>query len=394
MHAPHSNNATSRSRGLRRPGNGGGGPDAAVRLSELDRVKPNPGNLRALYHVPEGLEPGAPLVVVLHGCTQNAADYDRGAGWSRLADRHRFALLFPEQQRENNAHFCFNWFMAGDSQRGMGEPASIAAMVAAMGNAHGIDRGRVFITGLSAGGAMASVMLATYPELFAAGAIIAGLPYGCASDVREAFDCMGGRARAPAEELVRNVRRASPHKGPWPRVSVWQGSADTIVAPSNADAIVLQWSQLHGLPPEPSLTGEVEGYPHRIWHDAAGEAVIERYDITGMAHGTPLMPGEGQGQSGEAGAHMLDARISSTDRIAAFFGLVAATSEAAKPSPATNPRPSPGPAPARAPGPSGAAVPLTPEAFEAPPAERQAQPPASGVQKVIEDALRAAGLMK
>lgn len=394
MHLPYSNIPTSRSKGRRRPRNGSADPEGVIRLSELDRVKPNPGNLRALTYVPEGLEPGAPLVVVLHGCTQNAADYDRGSGWSRLADRHRFALLFPEQQRENNAHFCFNWFMVGDSQRGMGEPASIAAMVAAMREAHGIDRDRIFITGLSAGGAMASVMLATYPELFAGGAIIAGLPYGCASDVREAFDCMGGRARAPAEELVRNVRRASPHKGPWPRISVWQGSADTTVAPSNADAIVLQWSQLHGLPPEPSLTKQVEGYPHRIWHDAAGEAVIERYDIIGMAHGTPLMPGEGEGQSGQAGAHMLDARISSTDRIAAFFGLVEAASEAARPTPAAKPRPSLAPAATRAPGPSGAPSRLTPKPFEAPPAERQAQPPASGVQKVIEDALRAAGLMK
>jgi poly(3-hydroxybutyrate) depolymerase len=272
----------------------------------------------------------------------------------------------------------------------MGEPASIAAMVAAMRDAYGIDRGQVFITGLSAGGAMASVMLATYPEVFAAGAIIAGLPYGCASDVREAFDCMGGRARAPAEELVRNVRRASPHKGPWPRISVWQGSADTTVAPSNADAIVLQWSQLHGVPPEPSLTEQVDGYPHRIWYDAEGAAVIERYDITGMTHGTPLMPGEAEGQSGQAGAHMLDAKISSTDRIAAFFGLVPATSEAPKLRPAAKPRPSPGAAPGRA----ITAVPLVPVAVEAPPAERQAPPPVSGVQKVIEDALRAAGLMK
>jgi poly(hydroxyalkanoate) depolymerase family esterase len=386
MHLPYTNIATSRSNGRKRPLSRGAGPEAAIPLSELDRIKPNPGNLRALYYVPEGLEAGSPLVVVLHGCTQNAADYDRGAGWSRLADRHRFALLFPEQQRANNAHFCFNWFMAGDSQRGMGEPASIAAMVAAMRDAHGIDRGRVFITGLSAGGAMASVMLATYPELFAGGAIIAGVPYGCASDVREAFDCMGGRVRAPAEELVRNVRRASPHKGPWPRISVWQGSADTTVAPSNADAIVLQWSQLHGLPPEPSLTEQVEGYPHRIWHDAAGEAVIERYDITGMAHGTPLMPGEGEGQSGEAGAHMLDARISSTDRIAAFFGLVAATPDAATPPPAAKAPPSPRR--------EIAAVPLTPVAFEAPPVAQRGAPPPAGIQKVIEDALRAAGLMK
>jgi poly(3-hydroxybutyrate) depolymerase len=260
-------------------------------------------------------------------------------------------------------------------------------MVAAMRTAHAIDRSKVFVTGLSAGGAMASVMLATYPELFAAGAIIAGLPYGCATDVREAFDCMGGRARLPAEELAGNVRRASPHKGPWPRISVWQGSADTIVAPSNADAIVRQWAQLHGVSPEPSRVGQIDGYPHRIWLDGAGEPVIERYDIIGMAHGTPLMPGSGEGQSGEAGAHMLDARISSTDHIAAFFGLVpAAPRKAQKPRPA---RRASLPAPNRA-----IAIPIALEIPEAPPPNPQARNPILGVQKVIEDALRAAGLMK
>ena len=132
---------------------------------------------------------------------------------------------------------------AGDSQRGMGEAASIASMIAAVKAAHEVDGSRVFVTGLSAGGAMASVMLATYPELFAAGAIIAGVAYGCASGVAEAFDCMGGRARNSARELGAKVRRASSHKGPWPRVQIWHGGADTTVAPGNADAIALQWAQ-------------------------------------------------------------------------------------------------------------------------------------------------------
>ena len=291
------------------------------RLKPLRGVRYNPGTLRTFCYVPDRLADPAALVVVLHGCTQTAADYDRGSGWSRLADRHGFALLFPEQKEANNSRRCFNWFQMGDSQRGMGEPASIKAMVDAMRAAWPIDTARIFVTGLSAGGAMASVMLATYPEVFAAGATIAGVAYGCANDVRGAFDCMGGHARAETEELAAKVRRASPHKGPWPRISIWQGSADSMVVPSNADALARQWTQLHGLPPEPSRSDRIEGYPHSVWLDADGRIAVERYDITGMAHGTPLMPGEGEGQSGEAGAHMLDANISSTDRIAAFFGI-------------------------------------------------------------------------
>jgi poly(hydroxyalkanoate) depolymerase family esterase len=333
-------------------------PSATVdRLAELEGVRDNPGNLRARVYVPAGLERPAPLVVVLHGCTQDSAVYDHGSGWSTLADRHGFLLLFPEQRRANNPMLCFNWFTVGDTQRGMGEAASIRAMIEAMKRAHDVDPKRIFVTGLSAGGAMASAMLATYPDIFAAGAIIAGVAYGCAADVSEAFDCMGGRARSDARELGERVRRASPHKGPWPRVQVWQGSADRTVVPSNADAIVLQWADLHGVGPKPDRSDRVEGYPRRAWLGAKGEPLIEQYTITGMAHGIPL--GGGEEALGEAGAHMLDVGLSSTARIAAFFGI--------------------------------APEPDAPQGRES-----AARPPeaAGGVQQVIEDALRKAGLMR
>jgi poly(hydroxyalkanoate) depolymerase family esterase len=313
------------------------------------------------------------LVVVLHGCTQNAAGYDRGSGWSRLADKHGFVLLFPEQQRANNPALCFNWFTANDSQRGMGEAASIRAMIEAVDSIHPIERHRIFVTGLSAGGAMASVMLATYPETFAGGAIIAGVAYGCASGVAQAFDCMGGRASQDADELARKVRRASPHKGPWPRISVWQGSRDSTVVPSNADAIVLQWTHLHGLPARPSRTETVETYPRQVWLGPDGEELIEHVTITGMGHGTPLNPGTGEGESGEAGAHMIDANISSTDRIAAFFGIA--------------------PKPRKEKRAEGKAV-SPPAAAATRSRSRRPKPgPANRIQAAIEDALRAAGLM-
>jgi poly(hydroxyalkanoate) depolymerase family esterase len=339
------------------------------RLSDFDWTGPNPGNLHARAYVPEGMEGPAPLVVVLHGCTQDAAVYDHGSGWSTLADRHGFILLFPEQRRANNPMLCFNWFSGDDTTRGRGEAASIRAMIEAMKKAHGVDPERIFVTGLSAGGAMASAMLATYPEVFAAGAIIAGVAYGCAADVTEAFDCMGGRARSDAGELGARVRRASSHGGPWPRVQVWQGSADRTVVASNADAIVSQWTDLHGVGPEPDLSDRVESYPRHAWLGAAGEPLVEHYEITGMAHGIPL-DGRGEDALGEAGAHMLDVGLSSTARIAAFFGVA--------------PEPEEAPQAAR---PSTAAAPRKPAA--AGPGPR-----ASGPQEIIEDALRKAGLMR
>src|SRR3954449_2871493 len=106
--------------------------DAGGRLTELTPSGSNPGALRMMAYAPPGLPSGAPLVVVLHGCTQNAAGYDRGAGWSTLADRHGFALLFPEQDRANNANLCFNWFQHADVTRGQGEVLSIRQMIGRM----------------------------------------------------------------------------------------------------------------------------------------------------------------------------------------------------------------------------------------------------------------------
>src|SRR3954454_15102349 len=160
-----------------------------ARLREVTGFGSNPGNLR-MFAYADQLAPSPPLVVVLHGCLQTAAGYDYGAGWSTLADRYGFALLLPEQQTANNPQRCFNWFQREDSTRDQGEALSIRQMVEYMSQTYGVDPRRVFITGLSAGGAMTSVMLATYPEVFAGGGIIAGIPYQCATGVPEALRFM------------------------------------------------------------------------------------------------------------------------------------------------------------------------------------------------------------
>src|SRR6516165_7032885 len=161
-----------------------------TRLRELTEFGANPGNLRMFVYAPEHLPPKAPLVVALHGCTQTADEYDHGTGWSSLADSLGLAVLYPQQQPANNPKNCFSWFLPGDIARGKGEALSIRAMVEHAIAIFASDRRKVFVTGLSAGGAMASVMLATYPEIFAGGAIIAGLPYGCANNIQQAFEAM------------------------------------------------------------------------------------------------------------------------------------------------------------------------------------------------------------
>ena len=291
------------------------------RLIEVTDFGSNPGNLRMLTYVPERLHPSPGLVVVLHGATQTAASYDKGTGWSTLADRFGFALLLPQQHWTNNPLRAFNWFRPEDMQRDCGEPLSVMQMVQWMVATHGIDPDRVYVTGVSSGGAMTSVMLATYPERFAGGAVIAGVPYRAAEGLQEAFESIfQGRSRS-AQEWGELVRSACGHQGPWPRVSVWHGDADSSVKPMNADEIVKQWTELHGLATIPAVEQTVSGYPHHAWHSPDGEVLVESYTITGMPHGAPVDPGEQEHQCGIAAPYFLDVGISSSYHIARFFGL-------------------------------------------------------------------------
>ena len=355
---------------------GGGAPG---RLDTMTGFGGNPGALIAKTYLPPTLAPDAPLVVVLHGCTQTAATYDHGSGWSELADRHGFALLFPEQTRANNHNLCFNWFASGDIRRGQGEAASIAQMVRHMIASHDLDPGQVYITGLSAGGAMTVAMLATYPELFAGGAIIAGLPYGVAESVPQALERMRGQGMPSRRALASKIIDAADHDGQWPTLSVWHGSADATVVPANAAVIVDQWRDRIGLA-TPGEVDRVDGHQRTVWRDGSGRVMIEHFDINGMGHGTPLST-RGDADCGNAGAHMLEAGICSTSRIAGSWGLTGkAVKQAAVRVAAVQP---------------SVTAPVKQAAIPKPRARPAAATPrAKGVSGVIEDALRAAGLMR
>jgi poly(hydroxyalkanoate) depolymerase family esterase len=281
-------------------------------------------------YVPERLPANAPLVVVLHGCTQSAASYNKGSGWSTVADRYGFALLLPQQNWNNNPLRCFNWFKPEDNEREKGEPLSIRQMVDRMVADHGLDRRRVYVTGTSSGGAMTTIMLATYPEVFAGGAVLAGVPYRTARGLQEGLESIfQGRPRS-AREWGELVRAASPHQGSWPKLSVWHGDADTTVKPVNAEEIIKQWTDLHGLDLQPTVQMTVDGYPRRVWQGPSGDELIESYTVTGMSHGAALDPGAEPHQCGTAAPFFNAVGISSTHRIADFWGLLVERPASAK----------------------------------------------------------------
>lgn len=293
-------------------------PASAAVLTPVVITGTNPGNLSMYKYVPAGMPINAPVVVLLHGCTQTAASYDDETGWVKYADLHKFYLVFAEQKLANNANGCFNWFEPGDQTRGSGEALSINQMVDTMKSAHSVDASRIFVSGLSAGGAMAAVMLATYPDVFKAGAVNSGVAYKCATNALSALTCMAGATfRTPAQwgDLARSGYVGYP--GVKPDLIVFQGTADTTVTPVNQSQLMQQWTNYRGVSQIPTLVDTVRGYPRSNYNSK-----VMTVSITGMGHGVAIAPGVvGADQCGTVAPYVLNAGICSTYYTGKFWSL-------------------------------------------------------------------------
>jgi poly(3-hydroxybutyrate) depolymerase len=185
---------------------------------------------------------------------------------------------------------------------------------------HSVDWSRVYVIGLSAGGAMAAAMLAAYPERFAGGAIVAGVPYGCADSVSKALQCMNpGIDQSPAE-WRRKVREAAGGETRIPPISIWQGTADGRVVLRNWQELVEQWTAVHGVPAKPARS-EHNGAVTRNFHtDSAGSVRVESVLVEGLTHGFPIRIG-GQPPCGQAGDFVVAVQVCAATEIARFWGL-------------------------------------------------------------------------
>lgn len=292
-------------------------PAQAATLQQVASFGSNPGALTMFSYRPDGLPAGAPVVVELHGCTQDATTYFTNSGWRTFADRHGFALLLAQQSSSNNSNKCFNWFEPGDITRGQGEAASIAQMVDYAVANYGSDSRRVYVTGLSAGAAMTAVVLAAYPDKFAGGSINAGIPYRCATSMTAAFSCMNpGVDKTPAAwgDLVRGAYAG--WSGARPKVAIWHGQSDTTVAPLNGVELRDQFTNVNGVSQTPTSTGTIA--PGVTWEDYGGRVRLTK--VAGMSHGTAVDPGTAANQCGTAGAYFIDTVCAAYYDVA-FFGL-------------------------------------------------------------------------
>jgi poly(hydroxyalkanoate) depolymerase family esterase len=261
---------------------------------------PNPGNLSMLKYVPKNVKRNAPMVVVLHGCMQDATFFGENTGWKNVADKSGFILLLPEQTRSNNGMKCFTWFQEGDVVRSRGEVASVASMIEHMVKNHSIDEDKIFATGLSAGATMAAALMASYPEVIKGGALVSGVSYGCAAlDSQQSFMCMFMGASNNGDELARFVRRASEnYKGDYPSVTLIHGTRDNLVSPKNVASSLSQWTSVHETDDQADSTRKVGKDLTLEEYKAGSRIVTSKIVIPNGPHGWPVDQASGCGRSG------------------------------------------------------------------------------------------------
>ncbi|WNC68748.1 PHB depolymerase family esterase [Thalassotalea nanhaiensis] len=281
-------------------------------FANLTTFGSNPGNLSASFITSS--KTSDKLVVLLHGCVQNGEQFAEQSGFVDLAEKHQFNLLIPQQSDQNNIQGCFNWFSPQDQQRDKGEALSLKQMIETLKEQTQVTK--VYIAGLSAGGAMASAMLINYPDLFDAGAIISGIAYPCADNLTKAISCMRNGPSQTIEELVQQAKAIQPEQKDWPRLVVFTGEQDKVVAPINAESIAQQWLGLSGISTPPQQFKHT-GYQQQQWRSDSGLLAVEMFLIADMGHGIAINSSIESG--GSEAPFLLNAPLSAANEIIKFW---------------------------------------------------------------------------
>jgi poly(hydroxyalkanoate) depolymerase family esterase len=298
-------------------------------LIQIKQFGENPGNLKMFYYEPDSLHPKMPLVIVLHGCTQTAKSCAEHSGWNKLAKLHHFYVLYPEQSLLNNPENCFNWFRENDQVKDKGEPASIVNMINYLKKNKSIDTSKIFITGMSAGAAMSTNLLAVYPQLFNKGAIYAGGPYKSAQSSVKAGAAMVGMVSKSPEDWGDLIKTQNPnYNGTYPSIAIFHGGIDPIVSTNNANQLIKQWVNIHNTDYVPDSHFEhfnnYKDVELEIYNNNKNEEVVRYYRIKGIGHVLALDTGSCSTQGGKTGLFAIHKKFHSTYWIADYFGIIKA----------------------------------------------------------------------
>jgi len=301
--------------------------NAQDNLIQIRPFDTNPGNLKLMFYDPGNIKEKAPLVVVLHGCTQMAKGCAEQTGWNKLAKLHQFYVLYPEQIILNNVENCFNWYRSADQSRDKGEPASIMQMINYLKKNKNIDSTRIYIIGLSAGGAMSSIMMSVYPEVFDKGGVIGGGPYKATESAINAGTSMLGMIAKSPEDWGDLIRKENPnYKGSYPELIVFHGGLDPVVNSNNANQLIKQWVNIHQTDYVEDEHFEKfrnnEDVELTIYKNKQQQEIVRYYRVRGMGHAIAIDTGDCRTQGGKTGMFSFDKNFHSTYWAADFFGII------------------------------------------------------------------------
>ena len=297
-----------------------------IRIKDFGK---NPGNLGMYLYSPANInaDTKTPLVVVMHGCLQNAGVVAKQTGWNKLADEYGFRVLYPQQRVSNNPGMCFCWYKNGDIEKNKGEDFSVKQMIDYVKQNNSIDSSKIFVSGLSAGAAMSVALMADYPETFNAGAIFAGAPYKVATNFWTALmSFYGWRIKSPEKwgELVRQQNQD--YKGRYPRMIIYQGKMDVVVNQRNGNQLMKQWTNLHSISTTPTVTikrfAQCNAIEKNIYQTNDSTDAVIYYKVKHLGHALLVDPGKCETQGGKITLFSADKNYFSTYWTAVDFGLI------------------------------------------------------------------------
>jgi len=286
-------------------------------LIELTDIGNNKGNLNGFYYLPPSHNSNLPIVVVLHGCSQTAVQVSNDLEWNKLANKYGFVVLYPEQKMINNSSLCFNWFLQSDNEKEKGELVSIISMIEMLQSKNDINANEIFVTGMSAGAAMTINLLAAYPEVFNAGASLAGMPYKAVKDI---FD------EKTSDQLGNYIRNQNlSFTGIYPSLMILQGKKDLVVNIENANEIEKQWTNIFSqnlIYQDTIFQYDYNSEIHIKKQIINGNLVYEKVIFDKLGHSVPIDPGNDETQGGKEALFTKDVDYYASYWIANFFGLI------------------------------------------------------------------------
>ncbi|MFB9661830.1 PHB depolymerase family esterase [Glycomyces mayteni] len=261
-------------------------PASAASLTEITNFGTNPSALQMYLYVPDNVDPEPALVVAIHYCTGSGPAMYSGTEWAQLADQYGFIVLYPSVTRSSK---CWDVSSAASLAGTGSDTVGVKSMMDWVDARYNVDPDQVYSTGISSGAMMTNVMLAVYPEVFAAGASFSGVPYTCFATTNGSewnSECSGGTINRTPQQWGDAVRGANPgYSGPWPRMQIWHGTADDTLRYPNFQEQIDQWTNVHGT----DQTADYSDVPQANWNrtrygGTGAQAAVEAISLQGVGH--------------------------------------------------------------------------------------------------------------